>query len=129
MDSVASGLGDTCEVHFIHQDRVNRAREMISSDSSVQELAQSFKILGDATRIRILLVLSREDLCVCDLAALLGMSESAISHQLRILRQARLVRCRRAGKMVYYSQHDQHVRTLITQGLEHLGESMGGISI
>lgn len=85
-------------------------------------LAELFKTFGDPTRIRILTALSRRELCVCDIAELLGMTQSAISHQLRILKQMKLVKFRRDGKTVYYSLDDSHVATILSQGLEHMTE-------
>ncbi len=85
-------------------------------------LAETFKVLGDTTRVRILDALSRTELCVGDIATLLGLSESAVSHQLRLLRSARLVRPRRAGQMIFYSLDDQHIVRLFAQGLEHVEE-------
>ena len=91
----------------------------------LQDLGDLFKVFGDSTRIRILYALSQSELCVCDIASLLGMGQSAISHQLRILKQARLVRSRRDGKTVFYSLDDDHVRTVIGQGMEHIEEKHG----
>lgn len=88
----------------------------------LSRLAELFKIFGDETRIRILYVLFEAEVCVCDLAKLLGMTQSAVSHQLRILKQARLIKSRRDGKTVFYSLADEHVRTLLSQGTEHLQE-------
>jgi len=85
-------------------------------------LAETFKVLGDATRVRILDALSRSELCVCDIAQLLGLSESAVSHQLRLLRGMRLVRARRDGRMVFYTLDDQHIVRLFEQGMEHVEE-------
>lgn len=113
-------LQDHCDVHFVHEDRVRRARVTMGSDDDVRELAGSFKLLGDPTRLKILVAVAREELCVCDIAALLGMTESAISHQLRVLRQGRLVRLRRAGQMAYYSQCDHHIRDLVAVCLERV---------
>ena len=90
--------------------------------ASVGALADTFKVLGDGTRVRILDALSRAELCVCDLSSLLGLQESAVSHQLRLLRGARLVRARRDGRMVFYSLDDQHIVRLFEQGLEHVKE-------
>ena len=90
---------------------------------AVRSLADTFRLLGDTTRVRILDAVTRSELCVCDIARLLGMSESAISHQLRLLRGMRLVRPRRAGRMVYYALDDQHIVRLFNQGLEHVQES------
>lgn len=92
------------------------------SGANVQALAETFKVLGDATRVRILDALSRAELCVGDLADLLGLSESAVSHQLRLLRGMRLVRPRRAGQMIFYTLDDQHIVRLFAQGLEHVQE-------
>jgi ArsR family transcriptional regulator len=89
---------------------------------SVAALAETFKVLGDVTRVRILDALSRSELCVCDIAQLLGLSESAVSHQLRLLRGMRLVRARRDGRMVFYTLDDQHIVRLFEQGMEHVGE-------
>ena len=91
-------------------------------DHSVAALTETFRILGDATRVRILDALSRSELCVNDIARLLGLSESAVSHQLRLLRDVRLVRSRRSGRMVFYSLDDQHIVGLFAQGLEHVQE-------
>jgi ArsR family transcriptional regulator len=90
--------------------------------ASVAALAETFKVLGDATRVRILDALSRSELCVCDIAQLLGLSESAVSHQLRLLRGMRLVRARRDGRMVFYTLEDQHIVRLFEQGMEHVEE-------
>jgi ArsR family transcriptional regulator len=92
------------------------------ADTAAASLAETFRVLGDQTRVRILDALSRSELCVCDIARLVGLSESAISHQLRLLRGMRLVRPRRAGRMVYYSLDDQHIVRLFEQGLEHVQE-------
>src|SRR5258705_9482407 len=93
---------------------------------SADALAETFKVLGDATRVRILDAISRSERCVCDIAAIVGLSESAISHQLRLLRGMRLVRPRRAGRMVFYTLDDQHIVGLFEQGLEHVQESASG---
>lgn len=94
----------------------------LPEEESLYDLAELFKVFGDTTRIRILYVLFEEEKCVYDIAQALGMTQSAISHQLRILKQARLVRNRRKGKQVYYSLDDDHVRTIIGQGMEHIAE-------
>lgn len=87
-----------------------------------EELADFFKVFGDSTRIRILTVLVGEELCVCDLAETLGMNQSAVSHQLKILKQAKLIRNRREGKQVYYALADDHVATIMAMGIEHIEE-------
>ncbi|HHX87523.1 MAG TPA: winged helix-turn-helix transcriptional regulator [Firmicutes bacterium] len=92
---------------------------MLESEE-VERLAATFKVLGDPTRIRILYALSRQELCVCDLAAVLNMTSSAVSHQLRVLRGSRLVKLRKEGKVVYYSLDDRHVVELFARGLEHI---------
>ena len=97
-------------------------KERLLADSAVSALTETFKLLGDTTRVRILDALSRSELCVCDLADLLGLSESAVSHQLRLLRSGRLVRPRRDGRHVFYSLHDQHIVRLFEQSLEHVQE-------
>src|SRR6266568_3088361 len=99
------------------------------TDSSVVALAETFKVLGDTTRVRILDALSRAELCVCDIARLLGLTESAVSHQLRLLRGMRLVRARRAGRMVFYTLDDQHIVGLFSQGLEHVQEQSGSAGL
>ena len=101
-------------------------RERVLTDmpdvESLYDLAELFKVFGDSTRIRILYVLFESEMCVCDIAEILNMTQSAISHQLRVLKQARLVRNRREGKQIYYSLADEHVRTIIGQGMEHITE-------
>jgi DNA-binding transcriptional ArsR family regulator len=92
------------------------------SDASAVALADTFKVLGDTTRVRILDAVSRSELCVCDIARLVGLSESAVSHQLRLLRGTRLVRARRAGRQVFYTLDDDHIVGLFEQGLEHVEE-------
>ncbi|WP_276623897.1 ArsR/SmtB family transcription factor [Syntrophomonas wolfei] len=113
---------DCCEVQCIHEDKVNLARRERLAEDTVMALADIFKTLGDATRLRILSALLQQELCVCDLAAVIDMSDSAVSHQLRVLRSQKLVKFRREGKVVYYSLADDHVRTLFAQGLEHVNE-------
>ena len=101
---------------------VSRLQQNLPADEVLYELAELFRIFGDSTRIRILYVLFEAEMCVCDIAALLGMTQSAISHQLRALKSARLVKGRREGKVVFYSLADDHVKTIINQGLEHIAE-------
>jgi DNA-binding transcriptional ArsR family regulator len=97
-------------------------RKGLLAQTSAQALAETFKVLGDVTRVRILDAISRSELCVCDIARLVGMSESAVSHQLRLLRGMRLVRPRRDGRLVFYALDDQHIVRLFEQGLEHVEE-------
>lgn len=109
------------EVH-IHEDVVEKVTENMPDEEVLYDLAELFKIFGDSTRIKILYVLFESELCVYDIAQLLGMSQSAISHQLRALKQSKLVKYRREGKQVFYSLADGHVRTILDQGIEHVGE-------
>jgi len=94
----------------------------VPADDTLNNLAELFKIFGDPTRVKILFLLLKEEMCVCDIAQLAGMQQSAISHQLRVLKQARLVKFRREGKTVFYSLADSHVETILSQGIEHITE-------
>lgn len=111
-----------CRCNVIHEDAVERVRREMPEAGVLEELASFFRVLGDPTRVRIIQALEGGELCVCDLAASLGMSKSAISHQLRTLREARLVRNRREGKEVFYALDDGHIQQVFRQGLEHVGE-------
>jgi|WetSurMetagenome_2_1015567.scaffolds.fasta_scaffold157788_2 ArsR family transcriptional regulator, lead/cadmium/zinc/bismuth-responsive transcriptional repressor len=113
---------DCCERTAIHEDVVRLVRGRMQQEAGLSDLAELFKIFADLTRVRILSALFENELCVCDIACLLEMTQSAISHQLRVLKQARLVRSRKAGKVVYYSLADDHVRQIIDQGLNHVHE-------
>lgn len=99
-----------------------QVRERLLADASASALAETFKVLGDVTRVRILDALSRAEVAVCDLAELLGVTQSAVSHQLRLLRHARLVKSRRDGQHIYYTLDDHHILRLFEQGLEHVEE-------
>lgn len=112
-----------CEVAYVHEGRVRSARRAIRDDRTTRHLSETFKMLGDPTRLRIVLALGREELCVCDIAALLGMTVSAISHQLRLLKTMRVVKYRRTGKMAYYSLDDEHVEDLIRFAARHVAEA------
>jgi ArsR family transcriptional regulator, lead/cadmium/zinc/bismuth-responsive transcriptional repressor len=112
---------DICTENVVHVEAVSVCREALTG-TPTEALAETFKILGEHTRVRILLALSTRELCVCDLAELFGLSVSAVSHQLRLLRAHRLVRPRRQGKLVFYSLDDDHVRTLFREGLNHVLE-------
>lgn len=114
---------DACDVFHIDPGKVARLRAVLIGEASIDALTETFRALGDPTRVRVLDALSHGELCVCDLAALLGLSQSATSHQLRLLRALRLVRARRAGRMVYYALDDRHILTLFRQGLRHVEES------
>ena len=111
-----------CDFLFVHQDIVDRVNSAMPGEEELFDLAELFKVFGDSTRIKILYLLFEAEMCVCDIAQLLGMSQSAISHQLRALKQAKLVRYRREGKQVFYSLSDGHVRTILGQGMEHVAE-------
>ncbi|BCR03692.1 transcriptional regulator [Desulfuromonas versatilis] len=113
---------DLCQVTIVHQDRLARARRDMPAEADLLAQAELYKLLGEPTRLRLLQALSVEELCVCDLAALLDSSPSAVSHQLRLLRTAGLVRFRRDGKMVYYSLDDAHLRTLLAEGERYVEE-------
>ncbi|MBL4937028.1 winged helix-turn-helix transcriptional regulator [Clostridium sp. YIM B02515] len=113
---------ENCSCTIIHEDVVNKVKTCIPQEETLYDLADLFKILGDSTRIKILCALFQAEMCVCDIAALLGMTQSAISHQLRVLKQARLVKNRKEGKVVYYSLEDEHVKSIFDQGLIHIAE-------
>src|SRR5262245_35665516 len=117
-----SAVDGTCDVFHLDPAKVSALKTRLLSDSSVGALAETFRVLGDITRVRILDALSRSELCVCDIARLLSLSESAVSHQLRLLRGMRLVRPRREGRMMFYTLDDQHIVRLFEQGLEHVEE-------
>ena len=106
----------------MHEAIVNQVNQNMPDEEVLYDLAELFKIFGDSTRIKILYVLFESEMCVCDIAQLLGMTQSAISHQLRSLKQSRLVKARREGKTVFYSLADGHVRTILDQGMEHVAE-------
>ncbi|QNO14635.1 helix-turn-helix transcriptional regulator [Alkalicella caledoniensis] len=113
---------DRCQATVIHQETVDKIRDIMLPDEKMSILADFFKVFGDATRIKILYALSNEEMCVCDISALLDMTQSAISHQLKVLRQGRLVKARKDGKVVYYSLNDDHISKVLNQGLEHILE-------
>lgn len=113
---------EACEVEFVDEVRVRRVQRRMKPDDMVGLLAETFRVLGDPTRIRIAHALSEEELCVCDLANLLGMSQSAVSHSLRALRQLKLVRYRKEGKIAYYTLDDNHIRELLGVGFGHVEE-------
>ena len=113
---------ECCDYIHAHEDIIRRVQCQMPREDTLYDLAELFRIFGDSTRIRILYVLFEAEMCVCDIAQLLGMTQSAISHQLRSLKNARLVKARREGKTVFYSLADDHVKTIIDQGLEHVRE-------
>ena len=113
---------ECCMEECVHEDLLKIVNETMPEETELYDLAELFKVFGDSTRIRILFVLFEAEVCVCDLAQALNMTQSAISHQLRILKQNKLVKSRREGKSIFYSLADGHVRTIITQGREHIEE-------
>jgi DNA-binding transcriptional ArsR family regulator len=113
---------DHCDCNTIHEEVVAEVRKHMPEEENLLDLADLFKMFGDSTRIKILCALLNSEMCVCDIAVLLGMTKSAISHQLRALRQTKLVKYRRDGKVVYYSLEDEHVRTIFDQGFLHVCE-------
>jgi DNA-binding transcriptional ArsR family regulator len=113
---------DRCDCTVIHEDVVNSIRGKLPEEEDLLDLADLFKVFGDSTRVRIISALLHAELCVCDIAVLLGMTKSAISHQLRALRQSKLVKYRKDGKVVFYSLDDDHVGAIFRQGLEHVRE-------
>ena len=115
-------IAPCCDFMHVHEHEVEKVMEVMPEPEQLQNLAEFFRVFGGSTRIRILYALSQSELCVCDIASLLGMGQSAISHQLRILKQMRLVKFRRDGKSVLYSLADSHIETILDQGMEHIGE-------
>lgn len=113
---------DRCEYLFVHEDIVKKLTREMPPDEQLYDLAELFKVFGDTTRIRILYALFEAELCVCDIAQLLGMSQTAVSHQLRILKMNKLVCSRREGKNIFYALSDEHVRLIIGQGMDHIEE-------
>ena len=112
----------TGEEDRVHEDLVKKVCELSPDEEELMDLAELFKVFGDTTRIRILFVLTVSEVCVCDLAAVLNMTQSAVSHQLKILKQSKLIRSRREGKQIFYSRDDDHVRSIIALGREHVEE-------
>ncbi|MGI6672875.1 MAG: ArsR/SmtB family transcription factor [Limnochordia bacterium] len=112
----------SCDVTVIHEDVVAKVRQSMPAEEGLFDLAEFFKVFGDTTRVRILYALSQSEMCVCDLACLLGLTQSAVSHQLRVLKQAKLVRFRRDGRVVYYSLDDDHVKSVFNQAYQHIQE-------
>lgn len=113
---------ETCGYLCVHEEVAARVQRELPETETLMQLAELFKVFGDGTRVRILYVLLTAEVCVCDLAKLLGMTQSAVSHQLRILKQAHLIRARRDGKTIFYALADDHVATLLRQGMEHVCE-------
>ena len=111
-----------CEESQVHLDAVERVRGLLPADETLYDLAELFKIFGDSTRVKILYALLEGELCVCDIAKLMEVTQSAVSHQLRVLKGSKLVKFRREGKTVFYSLADSHVRAILGQGMEHVTE-------
>jgi DNA-binding transcriptional ArsR family regulator len=116
---------DSCDVPCLHPEVVRSARATLLLPADAQDLATLFSVLADPTRVRLVAALAERELCVCDLANVLGMRQSAVSHQLRLLRALRVVRARKEGRVVYYSLDDAHVAVLLAQGLAHVREAEG----
>lgn len=115
-------ISDSCDCVVIHQETVNDVKANMPEEVMLYDLAELYKVFGDSTRIKILWALDISEMCVCDISVLLNMTQSAISHQLRILKQARLVKNRKEGKVVFYSLDDEHVKLILNQGLIHIRE-------
>lgn len=111
-----------CEYLHVHHETVEKVNKKMPSETVLYDLSEFYKIFGDSTRIKILYVLFESEMCVCDIANIIKMSQSAISHQLRVLKTMKIVRFRRAGKIVFYSLVDDHIRSIIDQGLQHIAE-------
>lgn len=114
---------ERCGFLCVHEDVVHQVTSALPPDETLYDLAELFKVFGDSTRIKILYALFEHELCVCDIAQLLGLTQTAVSHQLRVLKNSKLVRFRREGKTVFYTLDDDHVRRIIGQGMEHIRES------
>ena len=111
-----------CEITWIDKQKISNVKKKMESIATIEQLSETFKILGDKTRVKILFALLIQELCVCEIAELLETTKSAISHQLRILRNTRLVKYRKDGKMAFYSLDDNHIINLFAEGLEHVKE-------
>lgn len=122
LEDQEENIKDDVEYIHVHQDVIDSVQDKMPEEETLYDLAELFKIFGDSTRIRMLYVLFESEMCVYDIAQLLSMTQSAISHQLRLLKQARLVKFRREGRTVIYSLSDDHVRTIINQGMAHVEE-------
>ncbi len=113
---------ESCNIFFVDEQKVKSVEKKLAANGHLYQMTETFKLLGDPTRLKIILSLKEEELCVCDLATLLGVSRSAVSHQLRLLKNLRLVKFRRQGKIAYYSLDDTHISKLIEAALEHIHE-------
>ena len=115
-------MEDICEVNMIHDETVDKIKNVMPEDGLIYDLAEFFKVFADSTRMKIIYALIEAELCVCDIAAIVGTTQSAISHQLRILKQSKLVKYRKEGKVVYYSLDDEHISEIVKKGREHIEE-------
>ena len=115
---------EQCDYMHLHEKVIEQVQEEMPEEEILYDLAELFKVFGDSTRIKILYVLFQSEMCVCDIAQLLDMNQSAISHQLRVLKQAKLIKSRREGKSVFYSLDDSHVRMILSMGMEHAKEQI-----
>lgn len=113
---------ERCDCNVIHEDVVKQVKDKMPKEELLYDLAELFKVFGDSTRIKILWALAESEMCVCDIAFLLNMTQSAISHQLKVLKQAKLVKNRKEGKVVFYSLDDDHVKQIFNQGMVHINE-------
>lgn len=113
---------ESCSCNVIHKEVVENVKNKLPKEETLYDLAELFKVFGDSTRIKIICSLFESEMCVCDLSVLLNISQSAISHQLRVLKSARLVKFRRAGKVIYYSLDDEHIKQIFNAGLHHITE-------
>jgi DNA-binding transcriptional ArsR family regulator len=125
-EQASAASEELCELKHASPEAVREVRRTLVSDRAAAALAATFSVLGDPTRVRLLDALARRELCVCELAELIGSSESAVSHQLRLLRSLRLVRSRRSGRMIYYRLDDEHIRLLLDQSRRHIEETEPG---
>lgn len=116
-----------CEFMHVHPEIVDKVKEKMPCDEVLYDLSELFKVFGDSTRIKILNVLFESEMCVCDIAQLLNMTQSAVSHQLKVLKQNKLVKFRKDGKTVFYSLCDKHIYNIFSQGMEHILEPKGEI--
>lgn len=113
---------ESCDYIHVHDETIEKVKESMPKEEVLYDLAEFFKVFGDSTRIKILYVLLQAEMCVCDIGQMLNVSQSAVSHQLRFLKQMQLVKFRREGKTIFYSLSDGHIKTILSQGLEHIEE-------
>ena len=114
---------NSCQVDHFHTEAINCVNEFMPEENRIMELAEIFKLISNSTRLKIVIAIMEQELCVCDISSILNLSQSAVSHQLRVLRGARLAKYRKQGKMVYYSIDDDHVANIIKMGLEHINHN------